>query len=139
MRAYKVNFHNTGNNSDMGYEFGDALTGDFLIERGFSTAEELAAIETGTILVKEASGLTNGWEMYSHMTIEAYESESYTCNCCKTEQPGDGLYDICSQCGWENVPDEISNPDTYGGPNHMSLNEGMANYEKYGWHTQRGW
>ena len=126
MRAYKVEFEGMEN------EFHHAATDAILIELGFSTAAELADIEIGTMLVKSTHGIPGGWDQYPAIYIKAHESEAYICNCCESEQPGDGFYDICKNCGWENEPGEIQHMFEDGGPNHMSLFVGRFNYSKYG-------
>lgn len=60
-------------------------------------------------------------------------SKFVACHCCGSiEVPigEEGLYYVCSKCGWEN--DEIQNekPNYSGGANELSLNEYKAKYEK---------
>lgn len=37
-------------------------------------------------------------------------------------------YDICTECGWENDPVQLSNPSTARGANKMTLDEARAAY-----------
>ena len=72
------------------------------------------------------------------MGDEKEEQETYQCPCCLKMQPGDGFYDICGNCSWECDGWGL---DEEGGPNHMTLREGRANYAKYGTsdeHCQHG-
>ena len=53
-----------------------------------------------------------------------------SCACCRyetLEQKGD--YDICPVCFWED--DGTQEAGLYSGPNHMTLAEGIANFERY--------
>ena len=58
----------------------------------------------------------------------------YPCPCCGyhtlSEEPGS--YGICPVCYWEDDKFQRENPDYAGGANHISLNEGIANYRKFG-------
>ena len=55
---------------------------------------------------------------------------TYMCPCCEHTVEGDGFYDICSVCRWENCGE--TDLDVESGPNHMTLREGRQNYIKYG-------
>lgn len=57
------------------------------------------------------------------------ENGAYQCPCCLRCQEGDGCYDICDNCSWECEGWDL---DLEGGPNHMTLREGRANYAKHG-------
>ncbi|HEX6178677.1 MAG TPA: CPCC family cysteine-rich protein [Thermoanaerobaculia bacterium] len=53
------------------------------------------------------------------------------CPCCSyrtLERRGD--YDICPVCFWED--DGSDDPQRYSSPNHMTLEEGRANFARYG-------
>lgn len=55
------------------------------------------------------------------------------CPCCGSlEIPvgEEGLYYICSVCGWENDEIQKDNPNYKGGANQMSLNEAKKAYKE---------
>ena len=73
-----------------------------MINTQLVTAEQLVGLKVGGSRTVPAADKSNkGW---TAVTIDATESVTYTCNCCQTQRPGDGLYDICHHCGWENEP-----------------------------------
>lgn len=46
------------------------------------------------------------------------------CPCCGSDSvDGEGEYEICSRCQWEDDPFQAANPDRDGGANQMSLNQ----------------
>lgn len=59
-------------------------------------------------------------------------SELYTCPCCGypmlSERYG---YEICLLCWWEDEGQDDHDLDTESGPNHITLREGRANFERY--------
>jgi hypothetical protein len=106
-----------------------------MINTQLVTPEQMVGMcvgDTKTVSYTPTKGPDAGWHT---VTISMESVKSYLCNCCKTRQPGDGVYDICDDCGWENEPGETQYPDTDGGPNHMSLNEGITNFKKYNWYA----
>jgi hypothetical protein len=129
MRVYKVEFE--------GYEmqFHGAATEEQIVKWGFCNAITLSGLDIndGSITLK-TTGFPGGWDKFPTVKFTAHDYKSYTCNCCKQQVPGDGGYDICHLCGWENEPGETNYPDEDGGPNHMTLNEGIANYKKGGYY-----
>ncbi len=55
------------------------------------------------------------------------------CPCCGSKEvPAgeDGLYYICTKCGWENDEIQRDNPDYEGGANEMSLNEARKAFKE---------
>lgn len=59
--------------------------------------------------------------------------EKIECACCGSLEvpPGEeGLYYICSNCGWENDEVQRDKPDYKGGANKMSLNEARKAYKE---------
>jgi len=130
MRVYRVEFE--------GYslEFHHAATEAEIVELGFCDSEKLNAIALDSSITLSTKGFKYGWDVYPTVTFTAYDGPSYKCNCCLQEVSGDGAFNICSVCGWENDPDENLYPDEDCGPNHMSLNEGRANFKKHGWYKE---
>lgn len=58
----------------------------------------------------------------------------FRCPCCRSMTLAErSVYEICPVCFWEDesVLDE-QHPDEISGPNHLSLNEGRANYAAFG-------
>lgn len=48
----------------------------------------------------------------------------HSCPCCgQYEFSGEGSYEICPVCNWEDDPVQAEEPDYRGGANVMSLNE----------------
>lgn len=48
----------------------------------------------------------------------------YKCPCCGKETLSEErMYEICSNCGWEDDDVQFSNPDFAGGANYFSLNK----------------
>ena len=125
MRVYRVEFE--GMNS----EFHHAAAESQVIKWGFANALTLSSLDLDTSITLNTEGFTGGWSQYPYVTITAHEYESYRCNCCLKEVPGDGDYVICYLCGWENEisEEQYANID---GCNHMTLNEGRTNYAKHG-------
>lgn len=109
---------------------GPSGTLDYMVKEKMFKAEDVVNMAVGQSKTIPWHGKAS-----SHpVTITKEDVQSYICNCCQTEQPGDGGYDICHNCGWENEPGETHMPDDDAGPNHMSLNEGRANFAKHGWY-----
>jgi hypothetical protein len=101
---------------------------DYMVKEKMFTAEDvlgMAVDETRTVQ-------WHGRASSRPLVITMEDVQSYNCNCCQTEQPGDGGYDICHNCGWENEPGETHIPLDSGGPNHMSLHQGRTNFAQYG-------
>jgi hypothetical protein len=128
MRVYRVQF------AGMDNEFHHAATEAQIVKYGFANDLTLQGLALNTSITLNTLGLPGGWDKYPSVTFTAHDYMSYNCNCCKQEVPGDGLYDICHLCGWENEPGETQYADQDGGPNHMSLNEGIANFKKDGYY-----
>jgi hypothetical protein len=54
----------------------------------------------------------------------AISGESHSCPVCGlTEFSAGGSYEICGNCGWEDDPVQLAEPDFVGGANRMSLNQ----------------
>lgn len=135
MRVYRVQFE--------GYqhEFHHAATEAQIIEWGFCNSITLNSLSLNDSITLRTIGFKLGWDKYPTVKFTAHECQSYKCNCCLQEVPGDGAYDSCHLCGWENDPGETNNPNKDDGPNHMSLTEGRANFKKHGWyeHVDQKW
>ncbi len=66
-----------------------------------------------------------------HVEVEGTNELLEPCPCCRYKTlPGRGDYDICRVCFWED--DGIDDVDRHSAPNHMSLMEARANFDKYG-------
>ena len=53
------------------------------------------------------------------------------CPCCeKITLDAESLYEVCSNCGWEDDPIQKDDPDFPGGANEMSLNQARKAYQK---------
>lgn len=55
----------------------------------------------------------------------------YTCPCCgfkSLDEPGNGTFEICCLCGWENDSVQSCDPDYEGGPNGISLREAQHEF-----------
>lgn len=130
MKVFRVEFGKDN------YEFAHAATAEEIIKFGFCNEITLSGIDVGGSITLRTTGFKNGWDKYPTVKFSAHDYESYICNCCQNEVPGDGVYDICHTCGWENDPSEKLYPDEDCGANHMSLNEGRANFKKFGWYTE---
>ena len=65
----------------------------------------------------------------------------YQCPCCNCltldEPPGEGSYDICSVCYWEDDPVQFKDENYAGGANHVSLKEARENYRLIGASEER--
>jgi len=132
MRVYKVEFEG------FELEFHHSATEAEIVKWGFCDEPTLSGMGLDTQITLPTAGFPGGWDRYPTVTFTCHDYMSYTCNCCKQESPGDGGYDICHLCGWENEPGETRYPDDgEGGCNHMSLNEGRENYTKYGWYKEK--
>ena len=58
----------------------------------------------------------------------ASSPERFMCPCCgefSLEEPM-GSFEICPECGWENDPSQLKDPDLEGGANELSLNQAKA-------------
>jgi len=56
-----------------------------------------------------------------------------TCPCCGYKTlDGDGNYDICPICFWEDDPVQFSDPDSEGGANIPSLRQAQQNFIEFG-------
>lgn len=63
--------------------------------------------------------------------VEGEPEKLFTCPCCQYETLKErGQYDVCPVCSWED--DGNNDPSRYSGVNHMTLEEGRANFDKYG-------
>lgn len=62
------------------------------------------------------------------------KNEKFCCPCCGyyTLEEGNGNYEICPVCFWEDDAIQNRNADLEGGANKVSLNIARANYGKYG-------
>ena len=68
---------------------------------------------------------------YNPKIIKGDPEQLLPCPCCKYKTLGTrGEYDICPVCFWED--DGASNPESFSGPNHITLGEGRNNFNKYG-------
>lgn len=59
--------------------------------------------------------------------------EKIKCPCCgslEVPKGEEGLYYICSTCGWENDEIQRDKPDYKGGANKMSLNEAKEAFKQ---------
>ena len=60
----------------------------------------------------------------------------YPCACCgyltMRVPPGDGSYEICPVCFWEDDGVQWKNPDYPGGANKPSLREARRNFYEHG-------
>ncbi len=57
----------------------------------------------------------------------------FPCPCCGNYTlPGDGEYDICPVCFWEDDPAQKKDPNMEGGANKLSLSKSRENYKLYG-------
>jgi hypothetical protein len=65
---------------------------------------------------------------------ELREAPRYACPCCSyLTLLNPGRYEICAVCWWEDDPAvEWDGPDAHSGPNHISLNDGRANFARFG-------
>jgi hypothetical protein len=55
------------------------------------------------------------------------------CPCCDyVSLPERGNYLICPVCFWEDDGQDIDQLDEPSGPNHITLREGRANFERFG-------
>ena len=106
MRVYRVEFE--GMNS----EFHHAAAESQVIKWGFANALTLSSLDLDTSITLNTEGFTGGWSQYPYVTITAHEYESYRCNCCLKEVPGDGDYVICYLCGWENEISDLMIDDS---------------------------
>lgn len=53
------------------------------------------------------------------------------CPCCEENMlDTESLYDICSNCGWEDDPIQKDDPEFEGGANEMSLNQARKAYRE---------
>jgi uncharacterized Zn finger protein (UPF0148 family) len=50
--------------------------------------------------------------------------------CGQYEFEGDGSFDICDVCGWEDDPLQKDEPDLEGGANEMSLNQAREEWKR---------
>lgn len=41
-------------------------------------------------------------------------------------------FEICPQCGWEDDPSQVEEPDTLGANGNVSFNQALENYKKHG-------
>jgi len=58
-------------------------------------------------------------------------AESLKCQCCEHSLPGDGMYEICEECRWEQ--DSWPVPlDEYNVMNSITLAAAKKNYADYG-------
>lgn len=60
--------------------------------------------------------------------------EKYTCACCgfKTLSEGEGSYEICPLCSWQEDGVMNANPDYWGGANGVCLRQAQRNYIAFG-------
>ncbi len=61
--------------------------------------------------------------------------KKYSCSCCgylTLEEEGDGTYELCPVCYWENDELQNNNHDFEGGANKESLCPTRKNYKKFG-------
>jgi hypothetical protein len=69
--------------------------------------------------------------LYEKVLVEGEPEKLFACPCCEYETLKErGGYDICPVCFWED--DGNNESSRYSGPNHMTLAEGIANFDKYG-------
>lgn len=55
-----------------------------------------------------------------------------SCPCCEAKVfSARGKYEICSVCGWEDDPVQLSKPDYVGGANTLSLNQARQEWKKH--------
>jgi Cysteine-rich CPCC len=89
-----------------------------------------------------AGGQTPAWvlELSERRQRELREAPRYACPCCGyLTLLNPGRYEICAVCWWEDDPAaERDGADAHSGPNHISLNEGRANFARFGASTERG-
>ena len=71
---------------------------------------------------------------------ELEEAPRYACPCCGfLTLLNPGRYEFCAVCRWEDDPAvEWDGPDAHSGPNRISLNEGRANFARFGASDERG-
>ena len=56
----------------------------------------------------------------------------YPCPCCgEYEFSHFGSYDVCEICHWTDNAVQNTEPDYFGGPNWLTLNQARANWQKY--------
>lgn len=61
-----------------------------------------------------------------------YLSELYTCPCCGYPMLSEReSYEICLLCWWEDEFEDDPHLDRVSGPNHITLREGRANFERH--------
>jgi hypothetical protein len=79
-------------------------------------------------------------ELSARRQRELSEAPRHACACCGyLTLLNPGRYETCPVCRWEDDPAvEWDGPDAHsGGPNHISLNEGRANFARFGASTER--
>ncbi len=58
----------------------------------------------------------------------------YTCSCCgfKTLSEGEGSFEICNVCSWEEDSVMEDKPDSWGGANNVCLRQAQRNFISFG-------
>ena len=58
----------------------------------------------------------------------------YTCSCCgfKTLSEGEGSFEICNVCSWQEDSVMEDKPDRCGGDNKVSLRQAQRNFISFG-------
>lgn len=63
------------------------------------------------------------------MTNRLSSSQLISCPCCNLPTIScRGAYEICEECGWEDDPVQLADPDYAGGANVMSLNDAQRKW-----------
>ncbi len=71
-----------------------------------------------------------GWEAVSVTSgTAAIDASTFACPVCSMPVIGAARsYEICPQCGWEDDPVQLDDPDYGGGANHQSLNASRVDW-----------
>lgn len=100
-------------------ELEEASTGSALPEK----PSALAGLNDLLLRIRTSAGGTGARHSEGLLVASPPPPDRMDCPVCgrAAEFEGDGSYEICGRCGWENDPVQFENPDLTGGANRMSL------------------